>query len=61
MNPGVITGVFSCAEVRNERLDVRGYNKETRTKRQESRLGKSGRRDTTGQRERKKTQDIPPN
>jgi len=42
-------------------LEVRGYNKETRTKRQESRLGKSGRRDTTGQREKKKTQDIPPN
>jgi hypothetical protein len=36
-DPGVITGVFSCIEVRNERLEV---------KKQESRLGKSGRRET---------------
>jgi len=38
-DPGVITGVFSCTEVRNEKLEVR-------TKRQESRPGKSGTRET---------------
>jgi hypothetical protein len=32
MNPGVITGVFSCAEVRNEKLEVRVKKLESRDK-----------------------------
>jgi hypothetical protein len=51
-DPGVITGVFSCTEVRNEKLEVR-------TKRQETRIKTGKIRNTRDSIE--KNQDIPPN
>jgi hypothetical protein len=33
MNPGVITGVFSCAKVRNEKLEVRSEKRKRTEKR----------------------------